>query len=213
MATISDAFALAIRHHQGGRLHEAEQIYRQVLALEPNRVEALVLLGEIVEQNGNLDEAVACWRRVLQLKPGFALAHNNLGVACKAQGNLNEAIACYRRALELGPDYAQAHNNLGVACKERGNLDEAIACCRRAVELKPDYAEGAQQPGRGLARAGPVGGSRCLLPPGNRLQAGLRGSPQQSGHALLADQGKTRRGRRLLSLRCGTKTGRCRGPQ
>jgi hypothetical protein len=32
MATISEALAIAIQHHQAGRLQAAEQIYRQILA-------------------------------------------------------------------------------------------------------------------------------------------------------------------------------------
>ena len=31
MATISEALAIAIQHHQAGRLQAAEQIYRQIL--------------------------------------------------------------------------------------------------------------------------------------------------------------------------------------
>jgi len=35
MATISDALATAIQHHQAGRLQSAEQIYRQILLADP----------------------------------------------------------------------------------------------------------------------------------------------------------------------------------
>jgi hypothetical protein len=45
MATISGALAIAIRHHQAGRLQAAEQIYRQILQAEPNQADAIHLLG------------------------------------------------------------------------------------------------------------------------------------------------------------------------
>jgi predicted O-linked N-acetylglucosamine transferase (SPINDLY family) len=141
MATISEALALAIQHHQTGRLQAAEQIYRQILQADPNHADAIHLLGVIAHQVGKLDEAIACCRRALELKPDSAEVHNNLGVIFREQGKLDEAVACYRRALELRPDYAKAHNNLGVALKEQGKLDEAVACWRRALEPKPDYAE------------------------------------------------------------------------
>jgi predicted O-linked N-acetylglucosamine transferase (SPINDLY family) len=133
--------AIALQHQQDGRLHDAERIYRQILAVDPDQPYALHLLGTIAHQAGNLEEAVACWQRALQVNPDFAATHSNLGVAFKEQGKLVAAVACYRRALELNPEYAEAHNNLGVALREQGKLDEAVACCRRAVELKPDYAE------------------------------------------------------------------------
>ncbi|MGA2257874.1 MAG: tetratricopeptide repeat protein [Thermoguttaceae bacterium] len=57
MATIPEALAIAIQHHQAGRLQAAEQIYRQILAVEPNHANAVYLLGVIASQVGNMDEA------------------------------------------------------------------------------------------------------------------------------------------------------------
>jgi tetratricopeptide (TPR) repeat protein len=140
MATISEALAIAVQHHQAGRLQAAEQVYRQILAVEPALAEAHNNLGVALQDQGKPDEAVACYRRALTLKPGFTEAHNNLGNALKCRGQLDEAIASYRRALELKPEFAQAHYNLGNAFQEQGNLDDAVACYCRALELKPDHA-------------------------------------------------------------------------
>ena len=52
MATISEALAIAIRHHQAGRLQAAERIYRQILQVEPNQAEAIHFLGVIAAQSG-----------------------------------------------------------------------------------------------------------------------------------------------------------------
>ena len=141
MATISQALALAVQHHQAGRLQLAEQIYRQILAVEPNNADALHLLGVVGHQTNEHATAVQCIRRAIGLRGAEPAFHNNLGEAYLALQRLPEAIACYRRALELKPDYADARNNLGAALKQHGNLDEAIACYRRALELRPDFAE------------------------------------------------------------------------
>ncbi len=141
MATISEALAIAIQHHQGGRLKAAEQVYRQILAVEPNQADAIHLLGLIAHQAGKLDEALVCYRRAVELKPDYAEAYNNLGAACQQQGKLDEALASCRRAAELKPDYVEAHYNLGNLLRDQGNLAEAIACYRRAVELKPGFVE------------------------------------------------------------------------
>ena len=58
MATIPEAFAIAIQHHQAGRLQAAEQIYRQILAVEPNHADAIHLLGVIAAQAGKHEDAV-----------------------------------------------------------------------------------------------------------------------------------------------------------
>ncbi len=141
MATISELLAIAVPHHQGGRLQAAEQIYRQILAIEPNHADAWHLLGLIASQVGKHEVAVEYIGRAIGLKGNAAVFHGNLGNVLRAQGKRDKAVACYRRALELQPDYAEAHNNLGVALKEEGKLDEAITCYRRALELKPDLAE------------------------------------------------------------------------
>ena len=141
MATISEALALAVQHHQAGRLQVAEQLYRLILQAEPNHADAIHLLGVIAYQFGRLDEAAASYRRAIEIDPGNAETHNNLGVALCHQGNLDEAVVCWQRAVELKPDYAEAHKNLGNALMDLGKLDEAIACYRRALQFGPDDSE------------------------------------------------------------------------
>jgi predicted O-linked N-acetylglucosamine transferase (SPINDLY family) len=141
MESISKALAIAIEHHQGGRLRQAEEIYQQILQVEPNQADAIHLLGVIAYQGQKLDEAIARFRRALGMRPDHAEAHNSLGVALKAKGKLDEAVACCRQALELKPNYVEAHNNQGNALLDQGNLDAAVASYRRALELRPDYSE------------------------------------------------------------------------
>ena len=50
MATIPEALAIAIQHHQAGRLPAAEQIYRQILAADPKQPDAWHLLGVLAHQ-------------------------------------------------------------------------------------------------------------------------------------------------------------------
>jgi predicted O-linked N-acetylglucosamine transferase (SPINDLY family) len=141
MAKISEALAIAIRHHQGGQLQAAEQIYWQILQAEPNHADAIHLLGVLAHQVGKHGIAVEYIKRAIGLKGNAFAFHNNLGEVYFALGRLPEAVACYRRALKLKPDYAEAHSNLGNAWKHQGKLDEAVACYRRALNLKPDFAQ------------------------------------------------------------------------
>ena len=141
MTTIPEALGIAIQHHQAGRLQAAEQIYRQILAIEPNHARTLHLLGMMASDVGKHEIAVEYIGRAIRLQPNVAVFHNNLGNAYHALRSIPEAIACYRRALELNPNLFEACNNLGAALKNGGQLDEAVKSCRRALELKPDFAE------------------------------------------------------------------------
>ncbi len=48
--TIPQAFELALQQHRTGRLPEAEELYRQILAVAPDHAEALHHLGVVADQ-------------------------------------------------------------------------------------------------------------------------------------------------------------------
>jgi predicted O-linked N-acetylglucosamine transferase (SPINDLY family) len=139
--TLQQAFTLATEHHGAGRLAEAEQLYRQILAQQPEHPETLQLLGVLAHQVGRNDDALELIRRAIALRPESADAHSNLGSVFKATGRLDEAIAAYRQAIVLDPCVPEAHRNLGNSLYEKGRLDEAIAAFREALELRPGHAD------------------------------------------------------------------------
>jgi len=154
--TIPAALELAVQHHEAGRLVDAEVIYRQILAVQPNHAEAHHLLGVIAHQAGRDEAAVELIGRAIQLGMETAAAHSNLGEAYRRLGRLDEAIAAYRRALEINPELAAVHFNLGSALTEKGEIDGAVAALRRALQLNPDHAEACSNLGACLAEQGQV---------------------------------------------------------
>jgi len=141
MSSISDALQIAVDHQRAGRLPEAEQVCRQILAVEPNHADAWHVLGLIANQFGKWQAAAQCIERAVALNPADAEAHSNLGTVFKNQGNLVSAIDSFRKAVELRPDFAEAYCNLGNALKAQGKPDEAVDCYLRAIELKPNVAD------------------------------------------------------------------------
>ena len=140
MATIPEALAIAIQHHQAGRLQAAAQVYRQILTAAPDHAGALHLLGVIAYQAGKLDEALACYRRALQLQPDYAEAHGKLGGALEEIGDLRGAEDAFRAALRHNPRFAFAH------CKLAGLLggklpEQDLAAQRRLLEQGPACGE------------------------------------------------------------------------
>jgi protein O-GlcNAc transferase len=67
MRTIPQALALALQHHQAGRLQAAEQIYRQILQTQPNHAEAIHFLGVIAHQVGQHETAMEYISRAIAL--------------------------------------------------------------------------------------------------------------------------------------------------
>src|SRR5262249_50891937 len=138
--TIDEAMRIAIGHHQGGRMAEAEAICRQILDQVPNHADALHLLGALACRMGRNDLAIELLGRAIALRPDPAEPRANLGNALTAAGRPDEAIAACTRAIQLKPDLAEAHGSLGNALKDKGRLDEAIAAYGRAIQLRPGYA-------------------------------------------------------------------------
>jgi protein O-GlcNAc transferase len=139
--TIPQALQIALQHHQSGRLANAEALYRQILAVQPNQGDALHLLGLLASQAGRHQSAADLIRRAIAVNPANLDYYINLGNALVAQGQLDEAITTYGRVLQFKPDFAMAHNNLGATLKARGRLDEAIASYRRALRIDPGYTD------------------------------------------------------------------------
>ena len=131
-------FAAAMDHHRAGRLAQAEILYSQIIALEPDHADARHYLGVAAHQLGRTD-AVALLRRALAMRPDQASYHQNLGLALEARDQPAEAVSCYERAVTLRPDYAEAHHSLGKAAHKLGRKDAAEAV-RRAIALQPDVA-------------------------------------------------------------------------
>jgi tetratricopeptide (TPR) repeat protein len=87
-SAVSQWLGTGLRHHQAGRLAEAEAYYRQVLAAQPDHVAAYFYLGNLLVSQGKLDEAVAAFRQAIRIKPDLVEPHSNLGDALASQGKL-----------------------------------------------------------------------------------------------------------------------------
>ena len=140
--------------HQSGRLNEAEGLYRQILAVDPNHADGLHLLGVIAHETGHNEAAVDLIGKAIARNSRVADFHCNIGAALQALGRLTEAKAHYRRAIRLNPNHAESYNNFGNALKEQGKLEEAQRQFRRALGLRPGYAEAHYNLGNALLGLG-----------------------------------------------------------
>jgi len=137
-ASVDQALAVAVQHHQAGRLALAEQGYKEVLRSQPTNAKALMLYGVLAHQAGSHDMAVRVLNAAIELAPDFAEAHAALGTAQQGLGQLDAAIASLERALALKPDLIEAHANFGNVLQIQGKLAAAAEQYLYVAARRPD---------------------------------------------------------------------------
>jgi protein O-GlcNAc transferase len=132
------AFEAARAHQEAGRLKEAEQIYRKLLAETPEDPDSLYQLGRTLGMEGLPEPAATCFRLTIRLKPDFAEAHFNLGRTLYHLGRAAEAEDCYREALRLRPKLLAARIDLAltklpILYRDKPQIARARAAYRRSL--------------------------------------------------------------------------------
>ncbi|HLK41240.1 MAG TPA: tetratricopeptide repeat protein [Polyangiaceae bacterium] len=131
----------ALLHQRAGNLGEAERLYREVLAHDPNRAEAAFYLGMLALQSARLDEAVEMLTRATALAPDNPACHANLGVALRRKGLFPAAMDSLATAMALNPDLVAPASNLAQILHEYGAAEGELACLEHAAGLEPSLSD------------------------------------------------------------------------
>lgn len=145
MTTISEALQLASKYQRAKLFTQAEEVYCQIIDVNPKQSEALYGLGMLAQQQGKYQNAEQFFQAALQLEPQAAAIHNSLGFTLQQQGKLEEAIACYKKALEILPDWIEVQINISNILHIQGKLspEEQV----HYADLNHQFAFGKQQGG------------------------------------------------------------------
>ncbi len=137
----NDSFSVALQHHQAGRLAEAEQLYRQILFIQPSHADALHHLGLIALQVGQLEPAAQLIKQSLTIAPDNYAARINFGIVLIRLGQLVQAENELRTVIHARQDIPEAFNVLGNILREKKQPTDALDAYLRAISLRPDYPE------------------------------------------------------------------------
>lgn len=143
--------------YNAGRLAEAANAARQLLARYPGAVVLHSVLGSALASLGRLDEAEAAFAAAVKANPGSAELLSNLGLVQQQRGRLDEALATYTRAVAIKRDFPELLYNMGVVQDALGRRDDAAASYRRAIALQPRFALALFNLGTVLDRQGALG--------------------------------------------------------
>ncbi|WP_188263200.1 tetratricopeptide repeat protein [Azospirillum tabaci] len=127
----------AFRLYSAGRLAEAIDACRAVLAAEPGLFDALNLLGATLFSAGQDGAAREALCDAVRIDPGHTAALTNLGIVLQHRQEWPSAARVLRRLAVLQPESATACSRLGTVLQEMGDLDGSARLLVRAARLDP----------------------------------------------------------------------------
>jgi tetratricopeptide (TPR) repeat protein len=127
--------SLASTFEREKKYNEAEAIFRQMIADDPQNADALNSLGYMLADRGQkLDEAVAFVQRALAIEPGNGAYLDSLGWAYYKQNRFDQAETPLKEAAAQLPAVSVIQDHLGDLLNKRGLFDEAIAAWQKALD-------------------------------------------------------------------------------
>ncbi len=185
---VPEVMGKALRDQKSGRLVEAAEGYRRVLAVDPSNFDATHMLGLVEYESGRYDIALRLVRRAIELKPNLGTPRRNL-LLLESMPRV-EAEVCLEvlprlaHRVDLAVDVASlataARVNVVIGEtleeEERRALAQIVAACGTApVTLWDELAGGAHAEGARAPSAveHPRGGALVLLGAGRSLAAWL----------------------------------------
>ena len=122
--------SLAYVHLQASEYTDAEEIYLDVLEIDPGNTTALNNLGNVYYMQQDLDLAAERFEAILNVdnvKPySESLALSNLGELLQLQGATKDAEALYTQAIEAQPKGAWGYMGLAALYDISGRYDDAV---------------------------------------------------------------------------------------
>jgi len=128
----------AIQQHLKGRLPEAETLYREILAKDPDNAEANHNLGDIAFRSGKVEQAVALLQKALMLDPKNPRNWRSLANTLIEAGYPDDALKVLQEGRQLG--ILPAEEDGARAATRRQGARTTPKATRQAQERLPKDA-------------------------------------------------------------------------
>ena len=138
--TIEETFNLAFKNHQENKTDIAQDLYHQVLKIDPNHTDTHNNLGVIFQKLGENQKAKECYEKAIAINPNYADAHHNLGNLFKKLIDFKKAKDCFEKTIAINPNHFSAHYHLGNVFKELGENEKAKECYQKVITINPNYS-------------------------------------------------------------------------
>lgn len=178
-------FNLATLFEAQGKYDDAVASYRQVVAINAQRLDAHEKAAQLLQKRGNIPEAIGHYRKVVEFNPHAIDAREKLADGLVNQGEIGEAVQHFRKVLESAPERNEARAKLGTILAVAGRLDEAAEILTAAVKADPNDGTAMMRLGQVLAAQGKLGEAVQYFREATRLRPQDAEAHQNLGRGLL----------------------------
>ncbi|HSW38472.1 MAG TPA: tetratricopeptide repeat protein, partial [Acidobacteriota bacterium] len=116
---------------------QARQMAEDVLAIEPENVEAFILLGNAFAGQDETDPAIEAYQKALSLDPVNLRATMNLAAAMFRKGEVDKAEAMFKQAIEKHPEAIEARLAIAAFFASTKRPQETEKYLKEAFNLNP----------------------------------------------------------------------------
>lgn len=148
-----DNLAAVVLQKDSTRRPEAEQLFRQAIAVDSTYVSAWTNLSDVQMAEGRTADAHAVLEHVLRIAPQYIDANARMGGVLIKEGDLAHGIPMLERVVASAPT-DELYVLLGTAYMTVGRSEDAANALRRAVALNPARTDVAAYVGALLAQNG-----------------------------------------------------------
>jgi tetratricopeptide (TPR) repeat protein len=132
-------FANAILSYEVDDRESTQRYLDRVLAIDPRRVDAVLLRSQLAMHEGNLPFARTLLQKSIELVPDSAELHEALAATDYLAGRFDEARTGLAKADRLGAPRWRMAFNRGLVEEASGNRDEALSQYTASLEDRPDF--------------------------------------------------------------------------
>lgn len=133
--------ALAQAYALNEQFSDAETLFSEVIARDPNNLTAKNNMAAISLRRGDVDRALEFVTEILREDNENVGALNTLGLVYFQRNNLSLAKYVLDKAHKIEEGNPDVLNNLGLVFMKEKNVPAAVNAFSRAIEANPDYLE------------------------------------------------------------------------
>lgn len=117
---------------------QAQNLYEQAIAIDPEFSSAYISLGNVYERQGDYATAIDYYTLAIETNPFGGFAYVRRADAYISLSQINNAVDDYLTAIEVEPDNSRIRGWFGAYHLRNGNFRQALEQIDIAIELAPN---------------------------------------------------------------------------